>query len=639
MPTVIQILTNPTNLYKILLYLYGYQTQQEQAAQITVEDNGVGFNGVDAEILSSFSQQILAGRILSEKQLNNARLRLPKYHRQIENGAWENIILPEPKTQDKKPQSAAKGILSLDGPDGLKFLPNVYPSKQIKGIGFTHWQGGYWRQASPFISQSIVDDVKAMFGDIEIDPEIFKALEPIKVEIPEFVSNHKQLFPFQKETIEFVLAHKKVLISLAPGLGKTACGIFSAQAAQCKKILVISPLSLLYNWRNEIKKWVDEDAVIWYSKNLPIPAKWVITNYDTLRLHPLQFEQDWDCIIVDETILIKNRKAQRTEVVKALVRITKPTYVFELSGAPVSKLYTDMWSQLNILNQNRFSSFWRFAQKYCVVESNQWSNYNLVANQPDAGKRIVKDLADIYYARSQDDVLDLPDFIFDDIHIPLSKEQDKLYGQMEEQFMADLSEDNHLLAPNVLTQILRLVQLASNPVLVGGAEKSSKWDACIEMLEYEQGPFIVWTNFIDTADQMVDRINDKDHHNAMKLTGATKMEDRQAIVDAFQSGKIDVIVAHPAVGKFGLTLTAARTAIYLERGYNADDYYQSLHRVKRIGTKFSPHIIHLIADRVGGGGTIDHVISKILSGRKEMVESITNMGLKQLMFEKEKVIQ
>lgn len=619
------------DVLKILLYLYGYQTPEEKTIEQTVEDNGVGFNGIDADILSSYSKQVIAGRQLTEKQMNIARLRLGKYHRQLESGDWQNVKLPEVIVTGKS-KSAYKGVLALDVErGGLKFTPNVYPSKQIKTLGFTYWLNGAWHQAKGYVSEQVVEDLKEMFGDIEVEEGVLKAIAHDKVELPKEIKKHKQLFPFQKETIEFALSRKKVLISLAPGLGKTACAIFSAQAAGCENILIVSPLSLLYNWRNEIKKWVDEEAVVWYGKSLPIKNKWVVTNYDTLRLNPKQFNQAWDCIIVDETILIKNRKAQRTEVVKQLVTDTKPTYVFELSGAPVSKMYTDMWSQLNVLDPNRFSSFWRFADRYCVVEANQWSKYNLVANKPDAGKQIVKDLKDIYFARSQDDVLDLPDFIFDDVHIPMTKEQDKLYGQMEEEFMADLAEDNRLLAPNVLSQIIRLVQFASNPVLVGGVEKSSKWDACIEMLEYEQSPFIIWTSFIDTATKMVEKIQSKGY-TAAKLTGATKVGDRQAIVDAFQNGKLDVIVAHPAVGKFGLTLTAARTSIYLERGYNADDYYQSLHRVKRIGTKFSPHIVHLLSDRAGGGGTIDWVVSKILEGRKEMVESITNMGLKTMLF-------
>jgi hypothetical protein len=43
-----------------LLAIYAGQTSEEKDADQTVEQNGIGFNGVDAEILSSFAKQVLA---------------------------------------------------------------------------------------------------------------------------------------------------------------------------------------------------------------------------------------------------------------------------------------------------------------------------------------------------------------------------------------------------------------------------------------------------------------------------------------------------------------------------------------------------------------------------------------------------
>ena len=614
---------------KQLLYLYGQQTREEQAASVTVENNSCGFNALDANLLSSFAQQVLEGRTLSEKQLKYLSKMLPKYKRQLLTEEWCSVAVPAKKAFSIFSTATFAGRLKKEG-DGLVFYPKIYPSKQIKDIGFTRWEGGCWHQAQPDINAQTVQDVLKMFGGtVIIDPEVTAALKQEKVVLPPTVLENKQLFPFQKETIQFALQNKHVLIGLAPGLGKTACAIFSAQVAGCCRILVVSPLSLVYNWRNEIRKWVGEDSVVWYKKQLPVEAKWTITNYDTLRLHPVQFREEWDCVIIDESISIKNRKAIRTKAVKSLVLDTKPKFLWLLSGAPVSRLYDDLWAQCNILKPSRFSSYWRFTERYCYVESNQWSAYNIVANKPDAAENLKVDLRDLYFARTQDQVLDLPEWIFSDIPVKMSEKQDKAYGQMENDFVMQLENGSNLLAPNVLAQLTRLVQLASNPALVGGADESPKWDAALEMLEYEQGPFILWTSFIETASQLELRIAAKGYRVA-KLTGATKAEDRQKIVDAFQNGQLDIIIAHPAVGKFGLTLTAARTAIYVERGYSGDDYYQSLHRVRRIGTKFSPHIIHLQSIRADESGTVDAVIGKILESRKENVMNLTNSEVKQL---------
>ncbi len=43
---------------RALEVIYKFQTLDEKAAGVTAEDNGVGFTGVDAELLSSFAVQI-----------------------------------------------------------------------------------------------------------------------------------------------------------------------------------------------------------------------------------------------------------------------------------------------------------------------------------------------------------------------------------------------------------------------------------------------------------------------------------------------------------------------------------------------------------------------------------------------------
>lgn len=69
-----------------ILKLYEYQTAAEREAGVTAEDNGVGFSGADAELLSSFAEQIKAGRKLSRReggQLAWARKKMLKYARQL----------------------------------------------------------------------------------------------------------------------------------------------------------------------------------------------------------------------------------------------------------------------------------------------------------------------------------------------------------------------------------------------------------------------------------------------------------------------------------------------------------------------------------------------------------------------------
>lgn len=68
---------------RAIVRLYEQQTRDEQTSMMTNNNNSVGFNSVDALILSSFAQQIMNGRTLSAKQLTIAFKKLPKYAGQV----------------------------------------------------------------------------------------------------------------------------------------------------------------------------------------------------------------------------------------------------------------------------------------------------------------------------------------------------------------------------------------------------------------------------------------------------------------------------------------------------------------------------------------------------------------------------
>ena len=70
-------------LIAALLRVYSWQTEDEKQSERTTETNSKGFNGIDAEILSSFAKQWETRGFLSPKQKEIARKKMPKYSRQI----------------------------------------------------------------------------------------------------------------------------------------------------------------------------------------------------------------------------------------------------------------------------------------------------------------------------------------------------------------------------------------------------------------------------------------------------------------------------------------------------------------------------------------------------------------------------
>lgn len=619
---------NKEQVAKALLGLYARQTAQEQQLTITNVSNGVGFNALDAGFCSSVAQWIIQGKPFTDSQFRKISNVIRKYSTQIAGMNLDNVRLPEGwdgKLAARKTELTGAGRLQLGKNDRLEFVPNVYPSNQVKRVGFSGEKtAGQFLWYAPF-SLGAVNGVLRMFDNVEVTEPVQQLIDELTIaaELPEEVANHETLFPFQKESIKFLHSSPKAMLALAPGLGKTACSIFAADIApDSQNILVVAPLTLVYNWRREIRNWVGQEAVIWHGKPEKWDSfeRWVVTNYDTVRRNLDEFlSEDWDIVIIDESVLVKNRKAQRTAAVKALAK--KADRVWMLSGSPTTRFYDDLWAQFNILDSQRFRSYWRFADLYTVIERNNWGS-TIIANRDGADKMLQQDLADIYFSRTQDQVLDLPDWIIDEVHVPMTDQQAKLYKQMADEFFAELPEGDVVLAPNILARLTRLIQLASNPALIGGPDTSNKWSAVQEMLQYEQLPAIVWTSFIETAHYMRDLLLGAGF-TVRTLTGSTPESERQEIVDRFQSGELDVIVAHPGVGKFGLTLTRARTAIYLERSYNGDDYYQSLHRIRRIGTKHSPHVIHLLSALPNNGPTVDHIINQVLQFRKDSAIKLT----------------
>lgn len=74
---------NDEMVKRSVLKLYERQTELEQSSEETREDNGVGFNGADAPILSSFAKFIIKAGFLTSKQTAIARKKLVKYSNQL----------------------------------------------------------------------------------------------------------------------------------------------------------------------------------------------------------------------------------------------------------------------------------------------------------------------------------------------------------------------------------------------------------------------------------------------------------------------------------------------------------------------------------------------------------------------------
>lgn len=66
-----------------IVKIFEKQTEDEQRSEQTTHHNGVGFNGVDGEFMSSLAKQIIERGTLTQKQLEYGRKKIKKYAGQL----------------------------------------------------------------------------------------------------------------------------------------------------------------------------------------------------------------------------------------------------------------------------------------------------------------------------------------------------------------------------------------------------------------------------------------------------------------------------------------------------------------------------------------------------------------------------
>jgi SNF2 family DNA or RNA helicase len=114
---------------------------------------------------------------------------------------------------------------------------------------------------------------------------------------------------------------------------------------------------------------------------------------------------------------------------------------------------------------------------------------------------------------------------------------------------------------------------------------------------HEQGQkIVVWSNYLVNIRELCERYK---VYGAAPFSGEVSADERERTVRAFQEGdELKVLVAVPAAGGVGITLTAAQTAVYIDKTWNAEHWMQSVDRIHRIGQRGTVNIISLLGSKV-----------------------------------------
>jgi SNF2 family DNA or RNA helicase len=332
---------------------------------------------------------------------------------------------------------------------------------------------------------------------------------------------------------------------------------------------------------------------------------------------------------VDESSRIKTPGAKRTKSIQRVAQLAE--YRRVLSGTPITQGVLDIWAQFKFLDPDILGSpsYYSFRNRVAIVD--QWGR---VEAYREGALEEVRDMIDPHtYRVLRDDCLDLPPKIFEKRWVEMTAAQKKLYAQMKTQMVADLNAREQVTATIVLTQIMRLSQIAGgwapieDPYEPGATickpipGKNPKLEALLDVIDDCQGKVIIWARFVAEIEAIAAALEDKyGEGTAGKFYGPTPNSERTEIRRRFQDPEDNLrfFVGNPATGGLGLTLTQGKTVIYYSNSFSLEERLQSEDRAHRIGQDTSVVYVDLVMK-----GTVDQKVVAALRSKQKIANAVT----------------
>jgi SWI/SNF-related matrix-associated actin-dependent regulator 1 of chromatin subfamily A len=445
------------------------------------------------------------------------------------------------------------------------------------------------------------------------------------------VPQGKELYPFQRAGVEFLYKRGNVLLADEMGLGKTVQAIGYINVSKPNHVLIICPAVIKNVWHDMLKEWlveIYEIAVVNGNTELIQKDKQIIViNYDIVKKYfPALSTFGYDLAILDESHYIKNRKAQRTKYTISLIQNAKKRIL--LSGTPVMNRPDELFMQLVALGHQLGNSFWSFANKFLITENNGYGMQIVGYNNLEILQNILRE--SVMLRRTKDEVLaELPAKTRQVIVLKKSDviKDSKFYKETEETLNNYKAIDEELAIAekdNFESRIRELKRMKSDMEIgeiaiqrrVLAEEKVPSIVLFIEDILEQEPKVVVFGHHVEAMKRIAENFGE----SAFLLTGETLLEERSRLIKEFQEndGK-KVFVASMQAGGVGITLTAARIAVFIEMDWNPAIISQAEDRIHRIGQKDNVIIYYVIVDE-----TIDkYMADKVLEKQKMMNEVLS----------------
>lgn len=443
-------------------------------------------------------------------------------------------------------------------------------------------------------------------------------------------------FEHQREALKRGAESKNFAYFMEMGTGKTKVSIDNASYLftqnKIKNVIVIAPNSVYLNWKKEIETHCSVDYKIMAHKvdkinspifNDPLQLTWYLYNVEAMshksglkRVKEVLTAADETMMIIDEATTIKNRTAKRT---KNIIELGKTVaYKRLLTGSPVTKSPLDLYSQVAFLDKSLLghSSFYTFRARYAVMHEIDMGGRSVMLPKYYTNlEELEKNIKTFSYRCRKVECLDLPEKLYTQYYINLKEEHQQAYDRLKKNAWAVI-QNEEVSYSNKLTEILKLHQCVNGHVKTDDGKiiefDDPKLDQLMEVIEENEGKFIIWANYIYNIEKIIKILQDRyGIDSVVSVYGAVDAEQRIRNVKRFENDDaVRFFVGNPSTGGYGLNLVSASYVIYYSNSYNLEVREQSEDRAHRIGQDKNVLVIDLIVK-----GTVDEMIISALKGK------------------------
>ena len=436
---------------------------------------------------------------------------------------------------------------------------------------------------------------------------------------------------YQEQAIKFLIENPEAGLFLAPGLGKTSITLGAYKILRSKgfvnKILVIAPLRPCYSvWPREVKKWKDFAGFSIGILHGPDKLKVLKQQHDIYVINPeglrwlftnCPAKWMWDLLVIDESSKFKTVSTQRFKTLKPHLEKFKRRII--LTGSPTPNSLLDLFGQMYCMDIGKTFGPYISHYRNSFFYRGGYGNFSYTV-RPGAAQEIYARIAPRVLRMSDEDYLDMPDLIFEDIEIELPKEAMAMYKQLENVLRLDFKQGK-VIAANAAVAAMQCRQIANGGIYVDGDERTSKVihtaksEALQDLIDELEGePALVAYDFHHDLERIKKALGKDTPYIGAGIT--PKKAD--LIIADWNAGRLPVLVGHTQSLAHGVNMQeSGRAVIFHSLTYSYEQYDQFIRRVWRQGQKNKVFVYRIIAK-----DTVDEAIVKVLSSKEKGQEAL-----------------